>query len=238
MPPPDPIADYLDNLAYELRFDPALVHRVRQEVEDHLRQSADASSDCTVLAEAERQAIARFGDPRAIARHYVPTALLAQSRRAGIVVLLALAGIYTMMKGRLAWYSFTQWRLSPDVAAVAVTGFSVVRWVFIIALSLAVVGAAYIGSRQPLPASHNASRRQPLYCIVLCASAAVALLIAIGLDGIMLGLRMVGREVSTVVVVPSLSIVVEASLGILLVRTIGKSIQRTVTAHALLSRDR
>lgn len=237
MPPPDAIADYLDALTYELRFDPALARRVRQEVEDHLRQSADESSDCTAPAEAQLRAIARFGDPRAIARQYAPTALLSQSRRAGITVLIVIAGIYAMMKGRLAWYGFTQWSLSPDVAAMVATGFFVVRWVFIIALSLAVVGAAYIGSRQPLQEFHSACRRQLLCCVAFCASAAVALLIAIGLDGIMLGLRMVGRAWSTVVAIPIISMVVEASLGILLVRTVADTIQRTVTARALLSRD-
>jgi hypothetical protein len=237
MPPPDPIAEYLDTLTYELRFDPVLAHRVRQEVEDHLRQSADEASDCTAPPEAQRRAIARFGDQRAIARQYAPTALLAQSRRAGIIILIALAGIYAMMKGRLAWYGFTQWSLSPDVAAIMATGFSVVRWVFIIALSLAVVGAAYIGSRRPLQKFHQGCHRQLLCCVALCTSAAVALVIAIGLDGIMLGLRMVGRQPSIIVVVPIFSMVVEASLGILLVRTVAEAIQRTVAARALLLRD-
>jgi len=237
MPPPDLIADYLDALTYELRFDPALAHRVRQEVEDHLRQSADEANDCTAPPEAQLRAIARFGDQRAIARQYAPTALLAQSRRAGIVVLLVLAGIYAMMKGRLAWYGFTQWSLSPDVAAIVATGFSVVRWVFIIAVSLAVVGAAYVGSRQPMQKFDSGCHRQLLCCVAFCASAAVALLIAIGLDGIMLGLRMAGREPSTIVVVPIFSMVVEASLGILLVRTVAEAIQRTVAARALLLPD-
>jgi hypothetical protein len=238
MPPPDPVADYLDALAFELRFDPALAHRVRQEVEDHLRQSADEAGDRTAPPQAQRRAIARFGDPRAIARLYAPAALLTQSRRAGIIVLIALAGIYAMMKGRLAWYGFTQWSLSPDVAATVATGFSVVRWVFISALCLAVVGTAYIGSRRPMQNFHNGCQRQLLCCVALCASAAAALLIAIGLDGVMLGLRMVGREPSTALVVPIFSMVVEASLGMLLVRTVARAIRRTVAARALLSPDR
>ena len=237
MPPLNPIADYLDALAHELRFDPALAHRVRQEVEDHLRHSAEERSDCMPAAEAERRAIARFGDPRAIARLYAPAALLTQSRRAGIVVLIALAGIYAMMKGRIAWYGFTQWHLSPDVAAAVATGFSVARWIFIIALALTIVGAAYIGSRQPLREFHKACHRQLLCCVALCASAAFALLVAIGLDGIMTGLRMAGREPSVVVMVPILSMVVETLLGILLMRTVAAAIRRTVTARALLSPD-
>jgi hypothetical protein len=42
---------------------------------------------------------------------------------------------------------------------------------------------------------------------------------------------------STIVVVPIFSMVVEASLGILLVRTVAEAIQRTVAARALLLRD-
>jgi hypothetical protein len=236
MAPQDPIADYLDALAHELRFDPALAHRVRQEVEDHLRQSAEERSDCMPAAEAERRAIAGFGDPRAIARLYAPAALLTQSRRAGIVVLVALAGIYAMMKGRFAWYGFTQWQLSPDIAAAVAAGFSAVRWVFIIALALALVGTVYIGSRQPLREFHRACHRQLLCCVALCASAAFVLLVAIGLDGIMTGLRMAGREPSAIFVVPIFSMLIEASLGIMLMRTVGAVIQRTMTARALLSR--
>jgi hypothetical protein len=237
MPPPDPIAEYLNALTYELRFDPVLAQRVRQEVDDHLRQAADEAGDGRAPPDAQLRAIARFGDGRAIARQYAPSALLAQLRRAGVVVLIALAGIYAMMKGRLAWYDFTQWSLSPDVAAAVANGFSLVRWVFIIALGLAVVGAAYIGSRRPPQKFHKACHRQLLCCVALCASAAVALLIAIGLDGILLGLRMVGRQPSIVVVVPIVSMILEASLAVLLVRTVAEAIQRTVAARALLLRD-
>ena len=36
MRPPVPIAEYLDRLTRELRFDPQLSRRVRREIEDHL----------------------------------------------------------------------------------------------------------------------------------------------------------------------------------------------------------
>jgi hypothetical protein len=236
MPPRDPVADYLDKLTYELRFDPALARCVRLEVEDHLRQAAAEVAGCVAPAEAQEQAIARFGEPRAIARAYAPGALLGQTRRVGVIVLIALAGIYAMMKGRLAWYGFMEWSPSPDLAGVMATGFSMVRGVFIVALAVAVVGAAYIGSRRPPREFHDACHRQLLRCVALCAAAAVVLLVEIGLDGVMVGLRIVGREPSAAVLVPLLSMAVEASLAVVLVHTLRRSVRRAAIARTLLSR--
>jgi hypothetical protein len=236
MPPLDPVADYLNSLTYELRFDPALARRVRLEVEDHLRQAAAEPADCVIPIEAQRRAIARFGEPRVIARQYALGALLPQMRRVGIVVLIALAGIYAMMKGRLAWYGFTQWSLSPDLAAVMTTAFSIVRWVFIVALVVAVVGAAYIGSRRPPREFHDAYQRELGRSIGLCAVAVVVLLVAVGLDAVMVSLRMVGREPSADVLIPILSMTVEASLAVVLVRSLRTSIQRVAIARTLLTR--
>jgi hypothetical protein len=233
MRPPDPIADYLDTLTHELRFDAALAHSVRLEVEDHLRQAAEMA-DCEPI-EAQRRAIARFGEPRMLARQYAPGALLTQTRRVGVVVLIALAGIYAMMKGRLAWYGVTQWTLSPDLAATTATGFSVVRWVFIVALAVVIVGAAYIGTRRPAREFHDAYRRELLRSIGLCAVAAVVLLVAVGLDGVMVGLRIAGREASAVVLIPILSMTVEASLAFMLVRTLRGSIRSVTNTRTLLS---
>ena len=236
MPPPDPVADYLNSLTHELRFDPALARRVRLEVEDHLRQASAEPEDGTNPIEARREAIARFGEPRMIARQYAPGALLGQTRRVGIVVLIALAGIYAMMKGRIAWYGFTQWSLSPDLAAIVATGFSLVRWVFILALAVAVVGAAYIGSRRPPREFHDAYRRELVRSVGLCAIAVVILLVAVGLDGVMVGLRMAGREPSAAVLIPVLSMTVEAALAVVLVRSLRRSIERFTIARALLTR--
>jgi hypothetical protein len=236
MSAPGLVAKYLEVLVHELRFDPQLALRVRLEAEDHLRQAVADQSDSGSSIEAEQRVIARFGDPRAIARQYAPGALLGQTRRVGVVVLIAPAGIYAMMKGRLAWYGFTQWSLSQDVAAVAATGFSVVRWIFIMALAVAIVGAVYIGSRRAPCEFHDTYRRQLLRSIALCAFAAVILLAAIGLDGVLLGLRLVGRELSATALVPMLSMAVEVALAVVLVRAVWRSIRRVAIADTLLLR--
>jgi hypothetical protein len=233
MPPPDPVADYLDTLTHELRFDAALAQSVRLEVEDHLRQAAEMA-DCEPI-EAQRRAIAQFGAPRMLARQYAPSALLSQTRRVGVIVLLVLAGIYAMMKGRLAWYGFTQWTLSPDLAADIATWFSIVRWVFIVALAVVVIGAAYIGSRRPPHEFHHAYHRELLRSIGLCAVAAVVLLATVGLDGVMVGLRIAGREPSTAVLIPILSMTVETSLAVVLVLALRASVMRVAIMRTLLS---
>ncbi len=105
MPQPVSVAEYLDALTRELRFDLQLSQRVRREVEDHLLDaiSDDASGD---PSEAQRQAIARFGDPHEIARQYAPLSLLKQTRRLGAIVVVAIAAILVLMKGRGELYQF------------------------------------------------------------------------------------------------------------------------------------
>jgi hypothetical protein len=226
----------LNTLTYELRFDPALAHRVRLEVEDHLRQATAEPANCVTPIEAQRRAIARFGKPHMIARQYAPGALLVQTRRVGIVVLIALAGIYAMMKGRLAWYGLTQWSLSADLAATAASVFSVVRWVFMLALVVTVVGAVYIGSRRPPREFHDEYWRELGRSVGLCTIAVAVLLVAVGLDGVMVGLRVVGRESSAVVLIPILSMAVEALFAVVLVRSLRTSIRRVAIARTLFTR--
>jgi 3-dehydroquinate synthetase len=61
------ISDDFVSLAGALSFDRSLSRCVQQEVEDHLREAvaADPSGD---RLEAERRAIANFGDPHVTAR--------------------------------------------------------------------------------------------------------------------------------------------------------------------------
>ena len=78
MPKPNLIAEYLDALSRELGFDPALGDRVRSEVADHLWESTHNEPGIDP-AEAQRRAIAKFGDAREIARQYAASSLFAQT---------------------------------------------------------------------------------------------------------------------------------------------------------------
>jgi len=86
------ISDYLDSLVGALSFDRPLSGRVRQEVEDHLREAvaADPAGDGP---EAERRAIANFGDPRVIAAEFAMVSLAKQTRRVGAAIILVIAGV-------------------------------------------------------------------------------------------------------------------------------------------------
>src|SRR6266545_2442415 len=98
----DLIERYLDRLLTQLRGSARDVRRILAEAEEHLRDAtAEAAATGMSEQEAQRQAIARFGDPRTVARRFsprlspVPTAaLLAELLRAatllGAVALVAI----------------------------------------------------------------------------------------------------------------------------------------------------
>jgi hypothetical protein len=116
------ISDYLESLAGALSFDRALSRCVRQEVEDHLWEAvaADPSDD---RLEAQRRAIANFGDPHVIAAQFAVISLAKQTRRVGGAIILVVAGVFIAMKARVAWYAATQWAISDDMrAASAIVG--------------------------------------------------------------------------------------------------------------------
>src|SRR5215468_8184598 len=98
------IDDYVERLARKLDFDRSLSRRVRQEVEDHLREAvaADTTND---VAAAERRAVANFGDADAIAAQFAVTSLATRSRRMSGASILGIAAIFIVMKGRVAWYA-------------------------------------------------------------------------------------------------------------------------------------
>lgn len=90
---------YLAEFDHALGFDRRLARRVHDEVEAHL---LDAIDD----AQSEREAIARFGNPHALARDYAEAALPDRLRRAGA------------MAGALALATFVFMRLRSMLLAL------------------------------------------------------------------------------------------------------------------------
>jgi hypothetical protein len=109
---------YVNSLLGALRHDRSLARRLRREVEDHLWEAvaADPSEESR---EAQRRAIASFGDPRLIAAQFAAVSLEKQTRRTGIAVVLIVAGVYITMKARVAWYALMECAITNDIAAVA-----------------------------------------------------------------------------------------------------------------------
>ena len=234
MPQPALVADYLDALAHEFCFDRKLARRVRSEAEDHLSEAIanDAAGDAT---EATRRAIARFGQPREIARQYVPSSLLRQVQQVGAVLVIAIVATFVFMKGRFIWYEFLQWPLSTNWPGIGVVGPLIARYVFRAALIAGIVGWIYIASRRPAPSLDATYRQQLKRCFLLPLVSSGLLIGMVGLDAILLALRLFDTRSSWSTLIPLASFVLEvvvvATIAVLLRRTM----QRTALAASLFA---
>jgi hypothetical protein len=232
---PVSIAEYLDKLTRELRFDPQLSQRVRREVEDHLLDAiADGAGSSP--QEAARLAIARFGDPQLIARQYAPLSLLQQARRVGGILILAIAAILVLMKGRGALYEFFQWRLNADwLGGLGAIGPGIDRYLFQVSLVLGILGWLYIASRRAAPTINSDYRHQLQRCLLLSAAASGLLIGAVILDTILGGMRAVGAGMSVAAVIPLLSIAIEIALVGIITVELRNIMQRKALVSSLFA---
>jgi uncharacterized membrane protein len=226
MQQPSTVTEYLDTLTRELSFDIALAHRVRQEVEDHLWEAADDSSP-----EAQQRVIRRFGEPREIAAQYVALSLWQQTRRAGTIVIVAVATVFLVMKGRGAWYNFVQWEPSAYLQGIKTAGFFVDYYGFKVALVAGIIGWAYISTRRVPIRFHAVSRTQLICCVLLCMLAAGPLLSSVIADAVLSGLRLLEAPSFGYAMVPLVSMTVQFMIiGVLITE-----IRRTMKRAALVS---
>jgi hypothetical protein len=226
---PGPIADYLDALARELRFDIALSRRVCAEVEDHLWQVTDG---CMSI-ESQQQAVANFGDPREIARLYITATLLAHIRWVGLAMIGAAAAIFLAMKARVVWYALMQWESNAEWEAVRAIGLAIDRYGFLADISIALIGRVYITTRRApirLDVTYN---KELNHCIVLCGAAAGGLIVSVTVETVLTGLRLFEMEWCAAALVPILSLVIEMTAAALLVLRIRAMIRRTAVAFSL-----
>jgi len=227
------IQDYLDGISRELDFDRSLARCVRQEVEDHLWEAV-AADPAGNLLEAQRRAVANFGDARVIAAQFAVVSLARQSRRAGVAAVLVVAGIFIAMKARVAWYAATQWAISDDLRAVGGLVGMVDRYAFLLAAIVGLAGWLYIRSREIPAALHPAYRRQLHRFFVLCCTAAAALAVSVVSDAVLTALNLRGTELSAASVVPIISMTIEiACVGMLVFHIYGIA-QRAASAAALM----
>lgn len=227
------ISDYADALASKLAFDRRLARRVRQEVEAHLRDAA-AADPADDTAEAERRAIAAFGDPQAIAAQFGATALARQARSAGAAIILVLGGVFIAMKARLAWYALTQWTVSEETRALSDMVGMLDRSAFWLAVALGAAGWAYIVACATPARFHAACRRQSRRIFRLCAAATALLVAGVIADGVLTALRLGDTAFSASFLIPALSMAAEiAGAGLLAGRLLGMT-RRMASAAALL----
>ena len=229
------IPEYLDSLADALSFDRSLSRCVRQEVEDHLCETVTADPIGDRL-EAERRAIANFGDPRVIAAQFAVISLAKQTRRVGIAVILVVAGVFIVMKGRVAWYAAAHWALSDDMRAVGGIVGSIDRYAFWLSVIIAIVGVAYIGVCGIPQAFYPAYRKRLDRFFLLCTATTGALIVSIISDGVLTALQLVEKEVRAAFLIPIFSMAIEIACAGVLVFQIRSIAQRMATTAALLKR--
>jgi hypothetical protein len=227
---PDPIADYLDALARELSFDTALSRRVCAEIEDHLWQATDG---CLSI-ESQLQAVANFGDPRAMARQYMSATLLTHIRWVGLAMIGASTAIFLAMKARVVWYEVMQWKLNAEWEAVRAIGLAIDRCGFIAAVSIALIGWVYISTRRAPIQFHVMYNKELNRCIVLCGAAATGLIVSVTIETVLAGIRLFEMEWCAAALVPILSLVIEMAAAALLVLRIRAMIRRSAVVSSLL----
>jgi len=204
------ISAYADAIAERLSFDRALSARVRREVEDHLYQAVADGGDA-------QQAIARFGDPRALAAQFAAESVGAQVRKLGLTVLLVLGAAFLAMKLRLEWYDFTEWGVCERTAALGTLLAELDRSAFLLASATGL--AAFALKR---------SGRMLLFWMAAGLLAASVLC-----DGFLTAFRFAGWDWSADFLVPLGSMAVETACAGLLVLQI-RIAQRISAATALL----
>jgi hypothetical protein len=224
------IENYLELLARELDFDRSLSRCVRQEVEDHLWEAvaADRSGNS---CEAERQAVANFGDARAVAAEFAVISLARHSRRAGIAALLVIVSVFVATKARVAWYAAMQLTISDDLRAAGGLVMTIDRCALLSSVVIGLGGWIYIWSRQIPAAFDPAYLRQLRRFFPLCGAAAAALVVSVISDAVLTGLQLTGTGPAAEFLVPILSIAIElVCVSILIFPIRGVALRAACTA--------
>jgi hypothetical protein len=227
------IPDFLESLARELDFDRSLSRCVRQEVEDHLWEAVAADSTGNTL-QAQRRAIANFGDARAIAAQFAVVSLAQRTRRAGIATVLVIAGDLIAMKARVAWYAAAQWGISDDMRALRGLVILIDRYAFWMSVIIGLGALAYILSREIPAAFYPAFRRQLRCFSLLCSATAAALLVSVVSDGVLTALQVRGMEPSAEIWVAIFTMAVEVACVGFLAFHIRSNTRRAASTAALL----
>jgi hypothetical protein len=236
MPPSGPVADFSADIARQLRFDPQLARRVRAEVEDHLSEAMAARGEAA-CADAQRQAIAAFGDAHEIARAFMPSALQSLSRRTAVLTALAVIGIFLVMLARFAWFRWVGWPVGETARAAGAIGLPVDRLAFAIAFGFALAALIYAMTRRAPPNLHAGFGREIRRAIALGAIAVLALFTAIATELILTGIRLAETDIGSSALVPALSLALEAAVAAGATAYLGLALRRLSLALQLARPD-
>jgi hypothetical protein len=228
------ISAYANSLAGKLSFDQRLSQRVREEVEDHLHEAVDADH-AGGMHNAERRAMANFGDLDAIASQFAAASLAHQTRKLSVGVILFIVGIFIAMKARVAWYASLRWPLSDEMKELATIVGSIDFYAFWLAVIVGSLCLAYtIGCR--VPAVFDAVCRKQIGSFVrLWAIATVALVISVVSDGVLTTIRLLETNVSSDFLIPIFSMALEITIAYILIIQFRSFGRRTNKAAAAIS---
>lgn len=134
------IDDYVATLRRDLDVDPALAARLASEVEDHLRDAAEADP-AWPSPEAERRAVQRFGLGRELAAEFAVDAVDRKARRTWITLAVTVVVTFIAMRLRTIWL---------DDGAISDLAPLIDRYAFIAALAVATI--AWFAFRRSLAA--------------------------------------------------------------------------------------
>jgi hypothetical protein len=226
------ISDYLDELTGAISFDRTLSRRVREEIEDHLREAvlADPAQD---RDEAERRAIAECGDAYAIAAEFAVIALARRTKRLGACTVLVIAGVFAAMKARLGWYAATQWVMSGDMRRVAAILSPIDIYAFWAAMFLGAAALAYVSLCAVPPGLQRQYQDYLRRFRLFCAAAAGALVISVISDTLLTASRLLTTDASAAFFVPILLIAFEIMCAAALIAMIGDLARRASSTAAL-----
>jgi hypothetical protein len=229
------IPDYLDALARALSFDPSLSRRVRREVEDHLLDAiaADPARD---RREAERRAVARFGEPHAIAAEFARVSVARQARSLAAAIVVMIFVVFIAMKARVAWYAATQWTMAADMRPAGEIVLLIDRYAFWTSVILGIAGFAYMVGHRILSPFHRARDRHLRHVSLLCAIATAALLVSVISDGLLTAFWLRETLLRAESLVPIFSMALEVACVGVLVWQIRAIARRAACTRALENR--
>jgi hypothetical protein len=201
------IAAYLHDLERALSFDRSLARRVCEEAEFHLLEAitADPAAD---KSEAERNAIARFGNPATVAAHFAGISLVRQSRGIAGTAVLIIFGIFVAMKTRIEWYAVAQWTMPTDRKPISDVVLSVDRYAFWISVFVGIAAYLYVTRQKVLTALTGSSQGVRRFYTV-CVVATGALSVSVVSDGILTALQLHGTQLCPASIPPLLSLFFE-----------------------------
>ena len=149
-------------------------------------------------------------------------------------MLMAVAAIFLAMKLRVAWYGLTHWTLHDEFTLIYAVALEIDHYAFMTALAVAAAGLAFIGMSPAPRGPHQRYAKRLRRGAALCAIAAAALTLSVGIDAFMTGLRLAAAGSTAVAILPMVTVAAEVGFAGLLGVNVLSAIRRATGTIGLL----